>query len=75
VRAFQRVPNGAVPDVAVAADDRLRQPGAAGVADFVHGLLARGATIPRPRAGSPSSSAAPTTARPPSWRRTVRTCW
>jgi hydroxymethylpyrimidine pyrophosphatase-like HAD family hydrolase len=39
---------GSVPAVAVAADDRLRLPGAAGVADWVRALLARGAKMPTP---------------------------
>src|SRR5262249_12020428 len=40
---------GSVPAVAAAADDRLRQPGAAGVADWVRRLLERGGTMPTPR--------------------------
>ena len=40
---------GSVPAVAAAADDRLRQPGAAGVADCVRGLLERGGKLPTPR--------------------------
>jgi hypothetical protein len=40
---------GSVPAVAAVADDRLRLPGAAGVADWVGGLLQRSARMPTPR--------------------------
>jgi hydroxymethylpyrimidine pyrophosphatase-like HAD family hydrolase len=40
---------GSVPAVAAAADDRMRLPGAAGVADWVRGLLERGGRMPTPR--------------------------
>jgi len=40
---------GSVPAVAAAADDRMRLPGAAGVADWVRGLLERSARMPTPR--------------------------
>jgi hypothetical protein len=39
---------GSVPAVAAVADDRLRLPGAAGVADVVRDLLERGGTMPTP---------------------------
>lgn len=40
---------GSIPGVAAVADERLRLPGAAGVADFVRGLLERGGRMPTPR--------------------------
>jgi hypothetical protein len=39
---------GSVPAVAAMADDRMRLPGAAGVADWVCGLLQRGGRMPTP---------------------------
>jgi len=44
-----------VPAVAASADDRMRLPGAAGVADWVRGLLERGGRMPRARSGIPHS--------------------
>jgi hypothetical protein len=40
---------GSIPAVAAAADDRMRLPGPAGVADWVRGLLERGGRLPTPR--------------------------
>jgi hypothetical protein len=40
---------GSVPAVAAAADDRLRQPGAAGVVAWVSELLKRDGKMPTPR--------------------------
>lgn len=39
---------GSVPAVAAMADDRLREPGAVGVADWLAGLLRRGGTVTTP---------------------------
>jgi hypothetical protein len=46
---FAVAARGSVPAVAAAADDRMRLPGAAGVADWVRGLLERGGRMPTPR--------------------------
>ena len=39
---------GALPTIAEQADDRLTQPGGAGVAQYIHRLLEQGGTIPSP---------------------------
>jgi len=46
---FAVAARGSVPAVMAAADDRLRLPGAGGVADWIRALLQRGGKMPTPR--------------------------